>query len=231
MTIEIIKTGDIVFDDKIYPRNKPSWILSHEYSEKIKTGIKFPPIIVGKYRNKKYLIDGYHRLSAYMTNSIDFIECEIRKYDSKEEMFIDSVKANATHGRPFTFQEKIGIVVRLEKIKVDMNTISKIIGISSSNIKRFKAERVTTNPKGESIVVKPQFKHLVEAGLDEEQTEANYSMIGMGENQIIEKVLMMVESGATNVDNKIIRRKLKKLYKVLKNIFEGEANENDSSDN
>jgi hypothetical protein len=222
MATEIVKVKEIIFDEGLYPRNKPSWILSNEYTEKIKMGVKFPPIFVGKYHRKKYIIDGYHRLTAYKNNGIQYVDCETKDYSDKKEMFIDAVKMNSSHGRPYSFQEKLSIVLRLEKISVDKNTISKIIGISTNNIKRFKAERVTTNPKGKEIVVKAPFKHLVEQGLDNEQINANVKMVGKGQHQVIDMLIKMVESESINFESDIIRRSLKRLYKDLKQIFEGD---------
>jgi hypothetical protein len=136
-------------------------------------------------------------------------------------MFIDAVKYNATHGKPYTFQEKILIIMRLEKINVDKNTISKIIGISTNNIKRFKAERVTSSPNGKEIVVKTPFKHLVEQGLDKEQIDANANTIGTGQHQLIVMVTKIIESRSINLENKAIKTSLKHLYKSLQDIFEG----------
>jgi hypothetical protein len=222
MATEILKVREIRFEQDLYPRNKPSWQLSHEYTEKVKMGIKFPPIIVGKYKGKKYLIDGYHRLDAYKNNKVEFVDCETINYNDKKQMFIDAVKYNSTHGRPYTFQEKIGIVMRLEKINVDKNTISKIIGISTNNIKRFKAERITTSPRGEQIVLKAPFKHLAGQGIDKEQMEANVRTVGKGQHQLISMLIRMVESDSIDLENKAIMASLKHLYKNLKNIFEGE---------
>ena len=44
---KIIPIKDIFFDETIYPRQSTWWATSYKYSEEMKAGAKFPPIIVG----------------------------------------------------------------------------------------------------------------------------------------------------------------------------------------
>ena len=218
---EIVKTDEIKLDNNFYPRFKQSWVTVQDYAESMRIGAKFPPIVLGKHWGKFYLIDGFHRLKAYEQNGVKYVETEILKIKNKQQIYIEAVKLNAIHGRPFSFQEKINIAVNLEKMKIAPETITKIIGIGRKKLKQFKVEKISYTPSGNEVILKKPLEHLAGLNLDEEQLNSQEKIIGgLGQAQIINSLIEMIDSETINLNHKIVKRRIKTLYRKLKKLFE-----------
>jgi protein gp37 len=103
----------ITADTDLQPRVELSSEIISEYSEDMKAGVEFPPIIV--FRNGEgpaYLADGFHRFFGAKKAGLQGIPAEIRK-GGKREALLYSVGANATHGMRRTNADKRRAVMRL----------------------------------------------------------------------------------------------------------------------
>ena len=82
------------------------------YSESIKAGAVFPPIIIDE---KNRIICGNHRFSAYKKNYEPdaLIECEVVKGKSDVDLIMIAAGDNSKNGWPLTTFEKKSISLRL----------------------------------------------------------------------------------------------------------------------
>jgi len=154
MKTKIIKIKDLVLSEKYYPRLKVSWKTAYAYAQAMKTGAKFPPIFVGLYKGKQYLIDGWHRVEANKNNKEKYTEAELKLFKNEKDMFLEAVKRNAIHGKPYSIQEKIDIANRLQDLKVDRIEISKITGIPLDKLPKLIERKTLTMPNGRKVVLK-----------------------------------------------------------------------------
>jgi len=108
---------DIVKDEDIYPRRTESPKTIEAYTEALKAGAKFPPILVQRISTKdgkEYTIflDGLHRTKAYEKTGKKSIEAEYWKREvlNKEEWLtqlqLESAKRNAAHGDRLGTEDK-----------------------------------------------------------------------------------------------------------------------------
>jgi len=154
MKTKTLKINDLVLDEKFYPRLKVSWKTAYGYAQAMKAGAIFPPITIGLLRGKQYVVDGWHRITAYKQNKEEYIEAEFILFKNKTELFIDAVKRNATHGKPYSVQEKISIINRLQDMKIEKADASKIVGINPERLPQLIQRKTMTLPNGEKIILK-----------------------------------------------------------------------------
>lgn len=139
---KLLKIADLVCDEKLYPRIKLGWLTAYQYSQAMKSGSEFPPIKVGSFESKLYVVDGWHRIEARKLLKEEYIQGEVKKYDSFKDMFVDAVKFNATHGRPLSVQEKVRIVDILQEYGIEQKQITEIVKIPMEKIEKFTARTI-----------------------------------------------------------------------------------------
>ncbi len=218
---QLLKISQIKRRDDLYPRNQTNYITTLRYSSALKTDAVFPPITVAKVKRTYILIDGAHRIEANRMNGETHIQAEVLENLSEKEMFIESVKLNTSHGLQFSAQETAKIVLKLKELKVSKNKIAELVRIPNDRLKPFMAKRMIRivgdkgGVKGVDIL-KSELKHLAGtyAGkLDQKK------FIGIGQVQIINELIDLIEKDLIDFDNKQVERRMRKLYKLLGNIY------------
>ncbi len=218
---QLLKISQIKRRDDLYPRNQTNYITTLRYSSALQTGAVFPPITVAKVKRTYILIDGAHRIDANRMNKEPYIEAEILENLSEKEMFIEAVRRNSEHGLQYSAQEVAKMVLKLRELKVSKNKISELVRIPNDRLKAFMAKRMVRiigdrgGDKGVDIL-KSELKHL--AGTTQGKLDQK-KFIGMGQVQIINDLINLIERDLIDWDNKSVARKLKKLYTLLSNIY------------
>ena len=131
MTLLLLK--DIKQDTALQPRAKMDTLIIDEYKESMKSGAKFPPVVVFNIGDEYYLVDGYHRFLAAQGAKIGKIDSDIRPGTMRDAV-LHSAGANATHGIRRTNDDKNRAVLILlrdpEWIKWSDNEIAKSCNVS-----------------------------------------------------------------------------------------------------
>lgn len=99
-TIIKIKTSDVVFRDKLYPRIEHSQQKAQEYAENLD---QLPPIEVNQ-RNE--LIDGYHRTLAHRLKKAEQISAIVTQTESDAHLLELAIERNAKHGLQLSQSDK-----------------------------------------------------------------------------------------------------------------------------
>jgi hypothetical protein len=158
--MKVLPLADIVFDNSIYPREKPFWGTICRYSDEMKAGAKFPPITVGFLNGKYVLVDGKHRIEAYKTNQETHVSAHVLYGMNKEQLFVEAVRLNVINGQPLSQFDKVKIIRKLEEMHYETIEISKIVQVSMDTIEQFVARRITVTRAGEPMVLKSALKHM-----------------------------------------------------------------------
>ena len=153
MKTKLLKITDLTCDLKLYPRIKLGWLTAYQYSQAMRSGSEFPPIAVGSFEDKLYVVDGRHRIEARKLLKEDYVQGTVKPYSSFKEMFVDAVKLNAVHGRPLSVQEKVRIVDMLKEYGIEMEAITEIVKIPIDKIEMFTV-RTIIKPNGEREYLK-----------------------------------------------------------------------------
>jgi len=114
--------SDLVWDEKIYPREKTNEKTIDAYCEALDAGAQFPPIEIQRVRNYPeregeifIILDGVHRYDAYRRGKVE--EVEVKEWrpetiDYKENQIIlllEAAERNRNHGDRLTENDKKGV--------------------------------------------------------------------------------------------------------------------------
>ncbi len=128
-----IALDSIIFDEEIYPRTQYVNLVAYQYSEAMKAGVKFPAILLGRYKKKLYLVDGKHRMEAAKILKLTSISATVKDYKSRLDMLKDSITLN-NHGKPLTLADKAKLLSKLREYNVPDEEIHLTLGISDFSV-------------------------------------------------------------------------------------------------
>jgi len=134
--VRVEKTNDLVLDWKIYPRKHIDYSIVHRYAKALRAGSVFPPVKIGLLAGKKIVVDGVHRIESRRVLNIDYIDCAILPFESEAELFVEAVKCNSNHGRPFRHEDIRANIRRLKEYKFDVKDIVALTHVPASEIYR-----------------------------------------------------------------------------------------------
>ncbi len=99
MAIKRLKLSLLITDAGTQTRSSIDTDTVEDYSEQVKAGVKFPPLVVfyDKRKDEYYLVDGFHRETAFEWNGIKEYNCEVMEGDLKAAIKY-ALGANAKHG-------------------------------------------------------------------------------------------------------------------------------------
>jgi len=145
----MILISNLTQDEEIYPRRQLSQKTIDLYAERLKEGIRFPPIEIQQVsvdgKVGLVIIDGVHRVEAYKKNKEKEIDCyhwkEDKVFDKANdedwiELKLHSAEVNLIHGdrliEPDTKKVARDVVERNPKLTEDM--LAKRLGVSQQTI-------------------------------------------------------------------------------------------------
>jgi len=126
----IFKVSDCLLNYNIYPRKKLNDFNVRRLCEALDAGAVFPPIILD--RKSSMVVDGFHRIEAVrQRGGMDAeIEAELHDYDNLQEIFLDSVRFNAKHGKPLAEDDRDWCKDVAGSLKIRPAYLASALGIS-----------------------------------------------------------------------------------------------------
>lgn len=135
MSNQIIKLGDIIINPIYQLRKETPDFHVRRYSESMRNGDVFPPIILNKKTNE--LLDGFTRYTSYKKVFKDpeyAVPIEYKSFKTEKEKFMFIAEQNCKHGNPYGTWEKKNIVRQLQENGASLDEISNVLGIRISKI-------------------------------------------------------------------------------------------------
>lgn len=219
MKTRLLKIKGIVFDERLYPREKYSWQTAYDYSQSMKSGAKFPVIVVGLYKNKPYLIDGKHRIEATKLCKEEYIEAEIKVGLSLKEIYLEAIKANIGHGRQFSPFEKRKIILKLKDMKIPIVQISSMIGISMDKLEEFTYQTVSTSfTTGKPIVLKAPLGHKAGQSVNDSIQIDQKEISTYSQLSLFNQVVTIVKENLIDLENGAVLEKVIELKKLMRKV-------------
>ncbi|KKL92707.1 hypothetical protein LCGC14_1882010 [marine sediment metagenome] len=214
MKQKILEIKDIEIDDRVYPRTSMDYYVIAKYMKAMKSGSVFPSIIVAKYEGKYLLVDGAHRLTTNKQLKNKHIEAEVLEGLSLEELYIESVKRNSTHGTSFATIDVTKICLKLKNMKLSLIEISKIVHIPADKIEPYIAKRITRiGITQQEVPLKSAYKHFAGKHLDQPINQD--VSIGVAQINMINSLIGLLENNHLDVTNELVIERIKKLYNLL----------------
>ena len=228
--IKALNTDNLVLDMKYYPRIKVNWLTVVDYSESIKAGAKFPPIVVTNWNKKYIVVDGFHRLEAYKKNNIPVIQAEIIKAESEADIFKEAVKRNAIHGRALSPYEKRLILIRgVKEFNLKKIELQDLIFIRAEKFEKFvgnKAKSVFSGKElGEHMEIfkSPTAETINEKDFSSEELneikEEEKVLYGMNQISLLKNVLFLLKNNLINKEREDIKEVLKEIQSEIEKYW------------
>jgi transcriptional regulator with XRE-family HTH domain len=143
-----IAIEELEIDDRIYPRKRRSPKTIESYTESLKCGAKFPPILIQKVSDegekRTLILDGFHRTKAYEEFGEEKIPYESWKnqripfQENIHKLRVVSIKRNLTHGDRLANKDKKVMCKQMaredEDLKITQKEFSDIFNVAQSTI-------------------------------------------------------------------------------------------------
>jgi len=95
---------DILRDDTLQVRAQVEPRVVRQYAEAMQAGAEFPPVTLAHIDGSLYLVDGWHRVTAALTNNQYLIWADVSEMTFDEARWY-AAKANTEHGLPLKAKE------------------------------------------------------------------------------------------------------------------------------
>jgi len=210
---QIVKIGDLIFDEDLYPRMKVGWLTAYQYAQAMKAGSVFPPILVGKYEGKLYVVDGWHRVEAKKILGEEFIQATIKEYTSEKDIFLDAIKANVAHGRPLSVQEKVRLINKLEEMNFTREQISEIVFVPADMVEKLRV-RTIIGPNGKPIYLKSVVAKSVTDSTEASEVDMDKFSVRTVKD-LLSQMIALLEAGIYPLEDEDVKELTVKLYTLL----------------
>jgi len=220
---KLLKLDEVIIDEKLYPRMGANYFIVSRYYNAMKTGAKFPPIVVAKTARGYILIDGRHRLDATRGCKITHIQAEVRIGMTDKEIYLEAINSNMIHGKQFSTQEVTQIAVTLKDMDMSLNEIAVIVRIPADKLTEFVASRITRiNETGKDVALKKSLYNVF-GGLPISQTEnvefGQIKLNSKNQTKTVEILISLIKNGWIE-DSETMHLKLKSLKRHLDKYLE-----------
>ena len=139
----MVHASKIRLEKRVYPRIKPSDENIKRYTELVKAGAKFPPILLDQSFR---LMDGFHRWQAHINANKYEIPARIVRIPDDIRGFEIACQMNAIQGMPLTKEERAENARQLYQMykekngsvsTKDMEKIAKVVGAGTRTVYRW----------------------------------------------------------------------------------------------
>jgi hypothetical protein len=110
--IKVLNLGAIVLDPRLQSRTETNEQTIEDYSDAIKLGDEFPPLLVYFDGTHYWLVDGYHRFHAHKKAGKAGVTCDVVN-DTFTNAVLKAASVNSTHGMRRTYADKRKAVMTL----------------------------------------------------------------------------------------------------------------------
>ena len=168
--MKAMKLSDLTVDESIYPREQVDWEHVESIRHAIRLNVVLPPIVVSKGGNT--IVDGVHRYEAYLAEFGDnySIECIEKNYKSVAELFLDSVRFNATHGKNMTKADRLHCSALAARLHIDTDAIGKALNVSASYFGSLRSSGTSGVLTVDPVIKKLPNKHMAQSERKESDT-------------------------------------------------------------
>ena len=207
----------LVEDFNLYPRSKVDSSVVLEIIESISAGRTIPPVIVDKKSLR--IVDGFHRrraiLKLYKDNPL--IECELKEYDTENDLYLDAVRYNRGRGKDITGSELTGAILKGLELKIEPAALANCIGVTVERINNIVSMKATNiEHKNILIALKGSVRHMRGIAVSNKQAKVIESASGTPQWLLISQVSDLIENNLIDYNNKKVVYELKRLKQLIK---------------
>jgi len=146
-----LKISSLKLNYNLYPREGLDEYNITRLVEALKAGATLSPVIVDK--KTKIVIDGFHRIEAHKRLQGDRADISViyKEYDNIKDMFLDSVKINASQGKMLDEDDRIHCQKIAKDMKIKPEFLATALSITAESTGKLKAIAIS-KPKEHNTV-------------------------------------------------------------------------------
>lgn len=213
-----MKACELILDFDLYPRNNVDSHNVRNLTDALAAGSELPPVIIDK--KSKRVVDGFHRVRAYMNHGGEDAEVDVveKVYKNDAEMFLDAMRYNASHGAKLDPCDRTHCVLVAERLSIPLDAVAGALHMPVDKLGALRNTRTATTD-GMTIPLKRTVQHMAGKKLTTRQTEANDKLSGMSQQFYANQLIELIESKMLNLkDEKLIER-LRVLHGMLDGVL------------
>lgn len=235
----------LVEDTSIYPRHAVDGVYVNQLAEALRAGAVLPPPVAEEGTQR--LVDGWHRLRASrkVLGAEGVVDVLLKHYDSEQELVLDAIALNATHGRKLDRIDRVRSVLLAEQAGAPVERIALALNISPERVQKLtvrvayapaaglvgqvvEALDTATAPKaGEvaapatvRVILKRPLQHLSGTILSADQAEAALGQAGTSHLLQVRQLLAALRFDLINPTDARLRRALVELQEEIGHYLE-----------
>jgi hypothetical protein len=217
-TVEIL-AGEAVLDHGLYPRTQVNPIHVNDLANALRAGSVLPPVILDQASYR--VIDGFHRTTATLRvhGPEGRLAAELRDYADEREMFLESVRLNATHGQPLTPYDRTRIISVGRQLEIEESLLAESLSVPLERLGRLEARRNALGPSGQSVPLKGSVPHLHGKPVSDKQMAAIERSSGMKLTFHVNQILLAIAGDLVNTESPVVMEKLQQLKEALESYL------------
>jgi len=212
------KIGELILDFDVYPRVSIDTTHVGYMAEAEKGGAKFPPLVI--CAKSRRIVDGFHRHKVYMTRyGADYVvEVIEKRYRNDQELFLDSMRLNASHGRTLTRFDRVHCMLRAEVLKLTVEETASALSMPVDVYQELRVGRVAGTKQELTVPLKNTIRHMHGKTLTQAQEKANESLSGMNQVFYVNQVILLIDNNLLDLDNEKLMERLAHLSSLLRKL-------------
>ncbi len=204
----------LVLDFDIYPRGSVDAHHIGEIAAAIEAGAVLPPLVICK--DTKRLVDGFHRWRALrrVRGEAFDVQCIEKTYADDKDLFLDTMRYNAGHGRALTQHDKTHCLLLANKMRIKSDLVGEALNITPARMSALTSGRVG-KVGSRSVPLKQTIRHMAGRSLTPEQETANQKLSGMNQLFYVNQIITLLANDLLDVSNTDLLDGLAKLRDLI----------------
>lgn len=189
MAIQEVPLANLVEDFTLYPRHQVDDNNTASLFAALRAGATLPPLVACEKSMR--ITDGWHRVRAYrrFLGPDGVVDVDLRTYANDAELFADSVRMNAGHGRKLDRIDQIRAITISRSLGISDKEVAVMLSVPPERL-HILSVRVATAPEGANgkagvvpgtsvLPLKKSASHLAGHELTKEQVSVHASAPGV----------------------------------------------------
>ena len=216
-----MKCAELVFDFDLYPRNNLDAHNIRSIADARKAGVEMAPVIIDK--KSKRIVDGFHRNKERLQTDGPEAEIEVieKVYKNEQEMFLDAMRYNATHGARLDPCDRTRCAVIAERLRIPIESVAGALNMPVDKLAGLRADRTAMAAGGGGLVIplKRTIKHMAGKKLSKQQQVVNDKSSGMNQSFYANQLIDLIESDLIDKEDETLYKRLQRLYELLAELL------------
>ncbi len=209
-----MKAVELILDFDLYPRNNLDAFNIRAIVDALELGIKLPPVVID--RKSKRVVDGFHRVRAFLKFGGDEVEISVieKVYKNDAAMFLDAMKYNASHGAKLDQADRVHCIIVAERLKISPEAMAGALHIAIDKLGNLAVDRIATCGSLRIPLTRTN-RHMAGRRLSKKQRAANERSSGMNQQFYVNQIIDLIEADLLNRDDSKLMERLLVLRKLL----------------